>query len=175
MIAALGWACASNPGPGDYDATTDVHRTATGPNEAVDVTHQTLLYAQEYGLPFVQVWNALLAAEGDLGIPLESADTTTGEIVFRLQTTTPRVAGKHASQFLDCGRGPGGVARVDTYQLILRFTAYVERMGTDRTLVRTGLVGYARDRATTADPVPCGSTGTFEKRALAVLTARIGS
>jgi len=174
-VVLLGWACAANAGPGEHDAATDVLRTATGPNEAVDLTRQTLLYAQEYSDPWVHVWNTLLETEGDLGVPLESADTATGAVVFRLQTSTPRVAGKHASLYLDCGRGPGGTPRVDNYQLTLRLTALVERMGSDRTLVRTGLVGSARDRSTTADPLPCSSTGAFEKRALAILTARLGS
>jgi len=173
-MAALGWACASARVPGEQDATTDVRRTATGPNEAVDLTHQTLLYGQEYRRPWGEVWNTLFAAEEDIGFPLESADTTTGAITFRLQTSTPRVAGKHASLYLDCGRGPGGAPRVDTYQLTLRLTAQVVRVASDVTLVRTGLVGYARDRGTTADPISCSSTGAFEKRALAVLIARLG-
>lgn len=174
-VITLGWACAANPGVGEGNTTTDVLRTATGPNEAVDLTRQTLLYTQEYAEPWVEVWNALLAVDEELGLPVESADTTTGAVVFRLQTSTPRIAGRHASAFLDCGRGPGGTPRVDTYQLTLRLTTLVERLGSDRTLVRTGLVGSARDRSTTADALPCTSTGAFEKRALAVLTARLGS
>jgi hypothetical protein len=173
-IGLLGWACANNPAPGEHDAATDVVRTATGPNEAVDLTRQTLLYSQEFAQPWGHVWNTLVETDEDLGMPLESADTTTGAVVFRLQTSTPRIAGKHASLFLDCGRGPGGTARVNSYQLTLRLTAHVEHVGSDRTLVRTGLVGYARDRATTADPLLCSSTGALEKRALAILLARLG-
>ena len=166
--------CAANTGIRERDASTDVVRTATGPNEAVDLTRQTLLYAQEYAVARADAWMALRAAEQDLGLPLESADTTTGVLLFRLQTATPRIAGKHASLYLDCGRGPGGTPRVDTYQLTLRFTAYVEHIAPRRTLVRTSLIGYARDRGTTADQIPCTSTGQFEKRALAILTARLG-
>lgn len=171
----IGSACATNPGPDEHDAATAVVRTATGPNEAVDITRQTLLYSQEYPEPWAHVWSTLLDADEDLGMPLESADTTTGAVVFRLHTSTPRIAGKHASLYLDCGRGPGGAPRVDTYQLALRLRAHVERIGSDRTLVRTGLVGSARDRSTTADQLPCTSTGAFEKRALAILAARLGS
>ena len=174
-VGLLGWACATTPNPGERDASTDVLRTATGPNEAVDLTRQTLLYAQEYARPWMHVWNTLLKTDEDLAMPLESADTVSGLVVFRLQTSTPRVGTKHASLFLDCGRGPGGAPRVDTYQLTLRLTARVERMGSDRTLVRTGLVGSARDRGTTADPLPCTSTGALERRALDILTARLAS
>jgi len=156
------------------DASTDVVRTAVAPNEAVDLTRQTLLYSYEFAAPRDHVWHTLLDVEEELGMPLESADTTTGTVVFRLQTPTPRIAGKHASRYLDCGRGPGGTPRVDTYQLLLRLTAYVEFIAPERTLLRMALVGYARDRGTTADQLPCTSTGQFERRALAILTARLG-
>jgi hypothetical protein len=165
--------CAANTAR-EQDASTDVVRATVAPNEAVDLTRQTLLYSQEFPAPQSHVWNTLLEADEDLGLPLESADTTAGTVVFRLQTVSPRVAGKHASLYVDCGRGPGGTPRVDTYQLTLRLTAYVERISPDRTLVRTALVGYARDRSTTADQLPCTSSGQFEKRALAILTARLG-
>lgn len=157
----------------EQGASTDVVRAAVAPNEAVDITRQTLLYSQEYAATRTAVWSMLLDAEGDLGMPLESVDTTTGAVVFRLQTSTPRVAGKHASLYLDCGRGPGGTPRVDTYQLTLRLTAYVKPISLDRTLVRTALVGYARDRSTTADQLPCTSSGQFERRALGILGARL--
>jgi hypothetical protein len=150
-------------------------RTAVGPNEAVDLTRHTYLHGQEYAAPRVDVWNTLLDLDEELGLPLESADTTTSTVVFRLQTATPRVAGRHASIFLDCGRGPGGTPRVDTYQLTLRLTVLVESIASDRTMVRTSMVAYARDRSTIADQIPCKSTGQFERRALAVLAARLGS
>lgn len=172
-LVLVSWGCAANTGAGSPETKTDVLRTATGPNEAVDLTRQTLLHAREYAVATTDVWNALLEIEPDLGMPLESADTTTGTVVYRLVTSRPRIGEKHASLYLDCGRGPGGTPRVDTYQLTLRLTAYVERITSTRTVARIALVGYARDRGTTTDPLPCTSSGAFEERALAVLTARL--
>ena len=172
-LVLVSWGCAANTGAGSPETTTDVLRTATGPNEAVDLTRQTLLHAREYAVPSTHVWSALLEIEQDLGMPLESADTTTGTVVYRLQTSRPRVGEKHASLYLDCGRGPAGAPRVDTYQLTLRLTAYVERVTSTRTVARIALVGSARDRSTTADPLPCTSLGALEERALAILTARL--
>jgi hypothetical protein len=40
--------------------------------------------------------------------------------------------------------------------------------------VRTALVGYARDRGMTGDQLPCTSNGQFERRALGIVTARLG-
>lgn len=167
--------CAANTGTREQDASTDIVRTAVGPNEAVDLTRHTYMHSHEYAVPREHVWNSLLSLEEELGLPFESADTTSGTVVFRLQTATPRVAGRHASTYLDCGRGPGGTPRVDTYQLTLRLTANVETLAPNLTLVGTSLLGYARDRSTTADQIPCKSTGYLERRALALLTARLGS
>jgi hypothetical protein len=171
-LVLLAAGCSVHRAP-EPDATTDVVRATVAPNEAVDLTRQTLLYDQEYSATRAQVWDALLGTEQDLGMPLESADTTARTVVFRLQTPSPRIAGKHASLYLDCGRGPGGTPRVNTYQLTLRLTAYVEPTAPERTAVRTALVGYARDRGTTGDQLPCTSTGQFERRALALVAARL--
>lgn len=164
--------CASTPAR-EPDTSTDVVRAAVAPGEAVDLTRQTLLYDQEFSVTRAQVWNALLAAEEDLGMPLESADTAAGTVVYRLHTPSPRIAGKHASLYLDCGRSAGGTPRVNTYQLTLRLTAYLKPITEQRTQVRTTLVAYARDRGMTGDQLPCTSSGQLERRALGIVAARL--
>jgi hypothetical protein len=166
--------CAVNPYP-EPDAATDVVRAAVAPGEAVDLTRQTVIQTQEYPATRDQVWGALLAAEEDLAMQLQSADPHAGVVVYRVQATTPRIAGRHASTWLDCGKGPGGGPRVNTYQLTLRMTALVESVAERHTRVQTTLVGYARDRGVIGDGLPCTSTGALEKRALAILAARLAS
>ena len=169
-IAVAG--CAANPDP-EPDAATDVVRTVVAPGQAVDLTRQTVIQAQEYAASRDQVWGALLAAEQDLAMPLHSADPATGVVEFRVQATTPRIAGRHPSTWLDCGRGPDGGPRVNTYQLALRLTAVVEPVAERSTRVQITLVASARDRAMSGDGLPCTSTGLLEKRALAILAARL--
>jgi len=171
-VALLAMSCAAHPPP-EPDATTDVVRAAVAPGEALDLTRQTLIHDQEYPATRAQVWDVLARGEEDFALPLESADSATGTVVFHVQTTTPRIAGRHASAWLDCGRGPGGVPRVNTYQLMLRLTAVVESMAERQVRVRTALVGYARDRSLISDPLPCTSTGKLEQRTLAILAARL--
>jgi hypothetical protein len=170
VMVAVG--CAVNPGP-EPDAATDVVRAAVAPGGAIDLTRQTVIEAQEYLATRDQVWRALLAAEEDLAMQLHSADPAAGIVVYRVHATTPRIAGRHASAWLDCGRGPGGAPRVDTYQLTLRMIAVVESVAEHHTRVQTMLVGYARDRGVIGDGLPCTSTGQLEKRTLAILTARL--
>lgn len=171
-IAVAG--CAVNPEP-EPDAATDVVRTVVAPGQAVDLTRQTVVRSQEYPASRDQVWGALLAAEEDLAMPLHSADPARGIIVYRLQATSPRIAGRHPSTWLDCGRGPDGGPRVNTYQLTLRLTAVVEPVAERSTRVQTTLVASARDRAVSGDGLPCTSTGLLERRALAILAARLAS
>jgi len=165
--------CASSGTSHEPEAATDVVRTTVAPNETVDLTRQTLLHAQEFAAPRARVWQALLDAEGDFGMPLESVDSSAGTVVFHLLTPSPRIAGTHASIFLDCGNAPGGAPRVNTYQLNVKLTAYVESIDGQRTLLRTGVVAYARDRSTTADQLPCSSSGELERRTLAIVAARL--
>jgi len=172
--AGLLLSCASSSTSREPDAATDVVRTTVAPNEAIDLTRQTLLHAQEFSAPRARVWQTLLGAEGKIGMPVESADSSHGTVVFHLQTPSPRIAGTHASVFLDCGLAAGGIPRVNTYQLNVRLTAYVEAIDAQRTLVRTAVLAYARDRAITADQLPCTSSGELERRALAIVAAQLG-
>jgi hypothetical protein len=172
VIVAAG--CAVNPDP-EPDAATDVVRTAVAPGEAVDLTRQTVIRTQEYLATRDQVWGALLAAEEDLAMQLHFADPTTGVVVFQVQATSPRIAGRHPSTWLDCGRGPDGGPRVNTYQLTLRMTTVVESVAERYTRVKIELVGSAHDRGMSGDGLPCTSTGQLEMRALAILSARLTS
>ncbi|HEY7684977.1 MAG TPA: hypothetical protein VH833_02605 [Gemmatimonadales bacterium] len=172
VIVAAG--CAVNPNP-EPDAATDVVRTVVAPGQAVDLTHQTVIQTQEYPATRDQVWGALLASEEDLAMQLHSVDSARGVVVYRLQATSPRIAGRHPSTWLDCGRGPDGGPRVNTYQLTLRMTVVVEPVAERHTRVQTALVGSAHDRGVSGDGLPCTSSGQLEKRALAILAARLAS
>ena len=158
---------------GDGTTTTDVLRTAVAPTEAIDVTRFSLIHAEEYAATRDQVWNALLAAQEDLAMPLQSADTAGGVVVYYVQANSPRIAGKPAWTWVDCGRGPGGAPRVDSYRLTFRLLAVVEPAGGDLMRVRTKLLAYARESGATGDALPCSSTGELEQRTLAIVAARV--
>jgi len=167
--------CAVQQTGADGEASIDPVRTVVTPGETMDVTRHTTIHAQEFAVSRERVWGALMGAEADFGMPLQSADPVAGLAIYYLQTATPRIAGRHASSWLDCGRAPGGAPRVNTYHLTLRLSATLEPVAESATRVRLSLLGYARDRGIVGDPLPCTSTGQLEKRALAVLAARLGS
>lgn len=176
-VRRLGWvvivaaACATNTAQ-EGDATTDVLRAAVSPTEAVDVTRYTLIHAQEYAATPDQVWSALLAAQEDLAMPLEKADTTGGVAVYYVRANTPRIARKPIWTWVDCGRGPGGAPRLSGYRITLRMTAAVGSAG-DLTRVQTKLLASAREIGAIGDELPCTSTGQLEKRFLAIVAVRV--
>lgn len=172
VLLSLGCAVSQTGEPG---GSTDPVRTTMAPGETMDVTRHTAIHAQEFAVSRVRVWDALMGAEAEFAMPLQSADPVAGVAIYYLQTATPRVAGRHASSWLDCGRAPGGAPRVATYHLTLRLTVTLEPVAEEATRVHISLVSSARDRGVVGDPLPCTSTGQLEKRALAVLAARVGS
>jgi hypothetical protein len=174
-LVLLTLSCASQQTGSGGEASIDPVRTVVTPGEAIDITRHTTIHAQEFAVARERVWDALMGAEADFGMPLQSADPVAGVAIYYFQTATPRIAGRHASSWLDCGRAPGGAPRVNTYHLTLRLRATVEQITADATRVRMSLLGYARDRGIVGDPLPCTSSGQLEKRALAVLVARLGS
>lgn len=170
MIAAA--ACATHAAA-DGEGSTDVLRTAVSPTEAIDVTRHTEIHSQEYAAPRDQVWSALLAAQEDLAMPLLSADTAGGVVVYLVQANTPRIAGKPVWAWVDCGRGPGGAPRTSGYRIKVRLTAVMESVAGGGTRVRTKLLASAREIGTIGDELPCPSTGGLEKRILAIVAARV--
>lgn len=168
-------ACATTSTSEREGASTDVVKATIAPQQTIDLTRQTAIHAEEFAATRDQVWDALLAAPRDLGIPVRSADPTAGVVVYYLEGSTARIAGKPPSTLLDCGRGPGGAPRAETYQMTLRVTAVVEPAAEHRTRVSTTLVAFARDRGMSADALPCTSTGALEREFLTVVAARLPS
>lgn len=173
VIALFSLGCAGQQARGP-EASTDPVRTTLSPGgEALDVTRHTIIHTQEYTVGRDRVWGVLMAAEADLGMPLQSADSAAGMAIYYLQTASPRVAGRHASVWLDCGRAPGGAPRVGTYHLTLRLTITLETVGEQQSRLRASLVAYARDRGVVSDQLPCTSSGKLERRALEIVAARL--
>jgi hypothetical protein len=166
--------CATNPTPNpEPEASTDVVRTAVAPGEMLDLTRQTVFHDGAFAVPRARVWDAVLASEADLAMPIESADSAEGTVVFRVQTPTPRIAGRHAATWLDCGTGPAGAPRVNTYHLSVSLTVVVESLAQNRSRARISVVAFARDRSVIGDRLPCRSTGKLEQRTLAILAGRL--
>jgi hypothetical protein len=165
--------CASSQLAEREGTSTDVLKTSIAPHETIDLTRETTTHVNEYAATRAQVSAVLLTIADDLAMPLRSADAAAGVVVYYIQAIAPRIADRPASAWVDCGRGPGGGARADTYQLTLRLTAVVDSLEPHSTRVRVALVAFARDRAISADGLPCTSSGALEQRTLTAVAARI--
>ena len=170
---ALGCATASNSDP---DAPThEVVKRTLGPGETLDLTRQTVIRAGDYRAEPGRVWTELLAVGAQLGLPVQSSDSSTGMIVFHLPASTGRIAGRPASDWIECGRAAGGLPRAETYQITLSLTAVVSPGEQVATHVRTSLVAYARERGTGNAGLPCSSTGRLEQHLLTTVGARVAT
>jgi hypothetical protein len=172
ILCATGCATASQSD--EPRSSTDVVKATIAPQQTLDLTHQTVIHAGEYPATRDQVWTALLAAADDLGMPLQSADSASGIVIYVVRTTGARVAGRPASAWVDCGRGPAGAPRADTYQVTLRVSAAMAPTKSG-TRVNATLVGFARERGMSGDGLPCTSTGELERRTLAAVAAKLPS
>ena len=172
-LALCAAACASAAVAERQGASTDVVKTTIAPQETIDLTRQTTMHAADFAATRDQVWTAVLGLAENLGMAVQSADPTAGVVVYYLQAMAPYIGGKPASAWVDCGIGPSGGPRADTYQITLRVTAVVEAGAKNQTRVRVMLVGFARDRGMSTNRLPCTSTGGLEPRTLAAVAARL--
>lgn len=167
--------CASASTTDEPSGSMDVVRTTIAPRETMDITRDNTHYTRDYAAARDQVLRVLLAAEDDIGVPLQAADPNTGTVVYFVQANTPRILGKPAWTWVDCGRGAGGTPRASTYRITLTLTTVVEGVADNLARVRVMLVGTARDRGLSVDEIQCTSTGQLEKHVLAVVSARLAS
>jgi hypothetical protein len=167
--------CASGSSTNEPPGSMDVVRTTIAPRETIDITRDNTHYTRDYPVARDQVLRVLLAAEEDIGIPLHAADPNTGTVVHFIQANSPRIAGKPAWTWVDCGRGAGGTPRASTYRVTLTLTTVVEGVADNLARVRVVLVGTARERGLSVDEVQCVTTGQLEKHVLTIVSARLAS
>lgn len=151
----------------------DVVTTTIAPQQTMDITRENTLYAADYQASREAVLRALLATEEHLEMTVHSADPGTGTVVYFIQASSPRVAGKPVWTWVDCGMGAGGTPRTTTHRITLTLTSVVDGDSGDRARMRVMLVGTARNTGLSVDEVQCTTTGRLEKHVLEVVSARL--
>jgi hypothetical protein len=154
------------PGPSEHVKGT------LAPTVTIDLTLQTHVHDVVFAYARKQVWDALLSVHTDSGLGLSQADEENGVLVYQLQERNRRIAGRAASEYVDCGMTATG-ARVDTYRLNLRLTHQIESAGEDMTRMRTQLRVTAAHPGTSSDVIECSSTGQLEKRIVGFVAAAL--
>ena len=158
-------------GPEKSGPTENVKATIA-PGETLDLTRQTLVHSVEFGYPRQQVWEALLVAHENAGMALIQSDQPSGTVVYQFQDRNRNIAGKLASNYVDCGIGAAG-PRANTYRLTLRLTHQLEGGNDAMVRVSSSLHASARHPGTSSGTIECSSTGELEKRIVGFIAARL--
>lgn len=119
-----------------------------------------------YDVPFSvsRTYAAVLAAYTELKIPADVQDSAQGRVESNVFHRSGSLGGKQISTYLGCGDGITG-PYADSYRVYMIVMTTVTPKGTDRSTVRTVLLGGAVNVSEGArQPMACESTGRWEIR-----------
>lgn len=171
LLLALA-ACTPPPQSGDPVQTATV-TSAVAPQQTMDLTREVVVRRTSIPAPRVRVWQALHEVHHALGIAFTNGDLASGAATFELANQIRTVAGKPASRYIDCGIGPGGAARADSYRLIVRLNHSLANPTPDSTVITSTLQAWARNPGLSSDPIPCSSLGLLEREIGGMIATRL--
>lgn len=116
-----------------------------------------------------QAWSGLSAVYGELGLQGDVLDADTRLFGTRRQPASGRLAGVRLAEYVDCGRGNGGLPVANTYRVHLTVGTRVEPMG-ERVQLRSAVVAEASPQTVSGPAVRCSTTGRLEARIAELLT-----
>ena len=99
-----------------------------------------------------------------LGLQIAESDPATGTQSTVFHRARVRLGRARLSSYLDCGTGALGLPIADNYQVNFQAsTTLFPDSATQKTTVRTRLRATAKPDGVSGDPVPCYTTGEFER------------
>lgn len=159
--------CAAAPGAERHTTIVDANRNVyRATDNGVTI---------EFRAPRAAAWRALFAAYGDVGLPPEIADSSSG-VVARLRIPMRRVYhGVRTSVLFSCGETAAGGSQADNGQVVASASSQVTVIDSQVTRVSTIVDAYViPDGGTSSNTLHCGSTGDLETRLHKAIGARLG-
>jgi hypothetical protein len=173
-----GCASSSTPPPddqpqGDRIVLTEGGTSASGPAGSSVVSHTPgMLHANDYYVginaritgPASSIMDTLSAVYHDLGIPITTRMSTTGQIGNR-NYKVPGHSLKNIplSRIIDCGQGSIGGSRTDADAISLSMISTIKPATDSGSVVNTFVRAFAHAFASSNDPVQCASNGVLER------------
>jgi hypothetical protein len=118
--------------------------------------------AIDVAAPPLTVWAAVKKVYGDLQIPVTLENPAGHQIGNRNFTKSRTLAGQSMVEFVDCGTGMTG-PNASSWRIYISMITVVQPNSKGGTNVQTVFVPSGQDiSGTSADRVPCGTTGRFE-------------
>ncbi len=173
LLVAGSVACASSPPSSNIGVPTErtvavddqnVYRTTVLPNTKVPVA-----------APPSRVFEAVKAAYGELGIPPGTNDPATGRFGNIDFWKTRRLGDQAMSTYLNCGESFTGPT-ANNYRVYISLLSVVRPDGQGGSELETAFSAQAQNmEGTSADRIPCGSTGRLEERIRKSLLLKLGA
>ncbi len=162
-VAIVG--CASSNTLPPSEASPDRPATIfTGPNVQTVLAEQPRSFMRTLGAPPTAVWTAVKQVYADYGVPLTVENTLGHQLGNSDFYRTRTFAGSPMAKLVSCGSGITG-PNAASYRIYMSLLTVVDGLGKDSTKVSVTFTTSARDMAggTSADRLPCGSTGELER------------
>ncbi|HEX6559718.1 MAG TPA: hypothetical protein VF021_09660 [Longimicrobiales bacterium] len=173
VVAVTTLDCASGSSTKSSMPARERERVATGVNTSIELTHDAVINEAMFDASPSDVWNALMATHDQLGLPVQRAEAAEGAIIYFAPSLSRTFMGKPLSAYFDCGNGPGGQSRADTYRLSLKVIEVVDGVGAGRTRLRTEAQANARSQGVSSDALHCNSKLQLEKLIAVMVAARL--
>jgi hypothetical protein len=173
-----GCASTGTPAPddqpqGDRVVLTDAGSTSSAPGQPSFTAHtEQLIHANDtyagisariHG-PASSILDTLSSVYHDLGIPITTRMSTTGQIGNRNYKVPGRsLKNVPLSRILDCGQGSIGGSRTDADEISLSVISTIKPATDSGSVVNTFVRGFARAFASSNGPVQCASNGVLER------------
>jgi hypothetical protein len=164
--------CAVPQQSGDPVQTATV-TSAVAPQRTMDLTREVVVRQISIEAPRGKVWQALHEVHHALGMAFTNGDLGSGTATFEVANKIRTVAGKPASRYIDCGIGPGGAARADSYRLLVRLNHSLESPTPNSTVMTSTLQAWARNPGLSSDAIPCSSLGLLEREIGGMVATRL--
>ena len=167
-------ACASSPSsdpgigmPTERTVAVDdqnVYRTTVLPNAKVPIP-----------APPSRVFEAVRQVYGELEIPPGTHDPSTGRVGNTDFWKSRRLGGQAMSTYLSCGETFTGPA-ADNYRIYISLISMIRPDGKGASELETAFSAQGQNmEGTSADRIPCGSTGRLEERIRKAVLLKIGA
>ncbi len=157
--------CASrNPLPPSEASPVRPATIFTGPDVQTVLADQPRAFVRMLGAPPAAVWTAVKQVYADYGVPLTVENTPGHQLGNSDFYRTRTFAGSPMAKLVSCGSGITG-PNAASYRIYMSLLTTVDGRGKDSTKVSVTFTTSARDMVggTSADRLPCGSTGELER------------
>jgi hypothetical protein len=113
--------------------------------------------------PTSSIMDTLSGVYQDLGIPIGTRMSTTGQIGNRdYRVPGHSLKNIQLSRFVDCGQAPMAGRRADVDEIRLNVISTITPGGDSGSVVNTYVAAFARPLTSSSDPTQCASTGVLE-------------